>query len=313
MDMKLPIRICDTVISRSLRGRTVVLDVQRGRYFQLQGSSAEIWRSLEAGVESVSALVDAVGRRHAAAASIDADVVAFVESALEQGLLETGSGQVRAESGPDDRRVLRIGKTKLVQDDLDGLRRDFERQHYVRLPQLLDEELRDLIANRIDDGPFVDRTHEGIGTELCLVPGLATSALQLLFNDPDMLAAISQIADCPHVGCFDGRVYRMSPSAGHYDSWHSDAGEDRLVAISLNFGRERYEGGVLEIRSASSPEPVEQVPNPGFGDAVMFRISPALRHRVSAVSGSTPRTAYAGWFRSSPDFPDLFFASLPKD
>ena len=52
--------------------------------------------------------------------------------------------------------------------------------------------------------------------------------------------------------------------------------------------------------------------NSGLGNAVMFQISPALRHRVSAVTGSHARTAYAGWFRSAPDFHDLFFASLPK-
>jgi hypothetical protein len=42
-------------------------------------------------------------------------------------------------------------------------------------------------------------------------------------------------------------------------------------------------------------------------------VSPALRHRVTAVAGGVPRTEYAGWFRSAPDFEELFFASLAKN
>jgi hypothetical protein len=312
LDSNTPVRISEAVVSRSLRDRVVVLDARTGRYFQLQNAAAAIWQNLENGAESIPALADRVAAGVCTPASIQPDVAAFVDSAIEQGLLERGPEFGAGESSVNG-RPLRVGRSRLTRGDLEPLRREFARQHYVRLPQLIDARVRDLVATLIDQGEFVDRAHQGIGTELCLVPGIATATLQLLFNDPDLLDAISYIADCAHVGCFDGRVYRMSASAGHYDSWHSDAGEDRLVAVSVNFGRERYEGGVLEIRGAASPEPIEQVPNPAYGDAVMFRISPALRHRVSAVSGTVPRTAYAGWFKSTPDFLDLFFGSLPND
>ena len=86
-----------------------------------------------------------------------------------------------------------------------------------------------------------------------------------------------------------------------------------LTAGSLvNLSRQAYEGGVLQIRQAAASEPQHEVPNAGFGSAVLFRVSPALRHRATAVGGTAPRTAYAGWFRSAPDFEDLFFASLAK-
>jgi hypothetical protein len=42
----------------------------------------------------------------------------------------------------------------------------------------------------------------------------------------------------------------------------------------------------------------------------MFRIDPSLRHRVIAVRGTRPRTAWAGWFRSVPVFEDLFLPTL---
>jgi hypothetical protein len=172
--------------------------------------------------------------------------------------------------------------------------------------------LFETVKRSIEGGEFADRTHQGIGTEACLLPGIATSLLQLVFNDPRLLDCIAEITDSGPLGCFDGRVYRMSAAAGHYDSWHSDVGEDRRVALSLNVNERPHEGGVLEIRRAASAAAEWTVGNVDPGSAVLFRIAPDLRHRVSAVLGTTPRTAYAGWFRTAPDFQDLFFASFPN-
>src|SRR5207253_326319 len=111
-------------------------------------------------------------------------------------------------------------------------------------------------------------------------------------------------------GCFEGRVYRLSPGTGHYDSWHNDVGEDRLVAMSINLGRTPFQGGLLQIRRADSPALVREVANPTPGDAVIFRIDPAYCHRVGPVTGSVARTACAGWFRARPDFQTLLAEKL---
>ena len=42
----------------------------------------------------------------------------------------------------------------------------------------------------------------------------------------------------------------------------------------------------------------------GNGDAIIFRLASHLQHRNTNVTGSTPKTAFAGWFRSDP--PDFF-------
>ena len=72
--------------------------------------------------------------------------------------------------------------------------------------------------------------------------------LLLLVNDARMLEVVQSISGCGPIGHFDGSVYRLEPSADHYDSWHSDLGHGRLVAMSINLGRRPYEGGALEIR-----------------------------------------------------------------
>ena len=300
-------------MSRELRGELIVLNTETGRYFRLDEAGAALWRAID--------------DRGFEAGRDEPQIQDFLATAVEHGLLEEESGPHRASSlnvtaSPP---LLATAAGLSVNGSFEELREDFRRQHFVRLPGLLEPGLLDAVVRSIEQGEFVKRTHGGIGTEACLSQGVATSALQLIFNDPQLLAAVAAIAECGPLGCFDGRVYRMIPGAGHYDSWHSDVGEDRLVGLSVNLSPAGYEGGALEMRytngtkqeyvGAGFSRPKEPatwtVENGSFGSAILFRISPALRHRVSPVTGTTPRTAYAGWFRSAPDFQDLFFASLP--
>jgi hypothetical protein len=181
----------------------------------------------------------------------------------------------------------------------------FTRQGYLRLGAVIDPDFLRIVADALDRSEFYTRIHEGIGSELCASPSPLTGALELAFNDPVLFGLIDELTSCGAIGCFEGRVYRMVPGEAHYDSWHSDVGENRLLALSVNLGRERAEGGLLQIRRADAPEVVAEVENPTPGDAVLFRIDPAFRHRVGPVLGTRPRTAYAGWFRARPDYQTL--------
>jgi hypothetical protein len=50
---------------------------------------------------------------------------------------------------------------------------------------------------------------------------------------------------------------------------------------------------------------IRELPNTEPGDAIFFRIAPALQHVVSAVEGMVPKTAYAGWFGASTFYPGI--------
>jgi hypothetical protein len=191
-------------------------------------------------------------------------------------------------------------------------RADFERDKYLKLPAFVEPGLLTTLLGELDRTEFYDRVHEGIGTELCAVPGVVTGTLEMLMNDPVLHQTVEAITACGHIGCFQGRAYRLVPNTGHYDSWHSDVGEDRLVALSINLGREQYEGGRLQIRYADAADVLSEVHNPIAGDAVMFRVHPTLRHRVDPVTGTAPRTAYAGWFCSQPEFVTLMLERLGR-
>ncbi|MEO6060810.1 MAG: 2OG-Fe(II) oxygenase, partial [Thermoflexales bacterium] len=112
-----------------------------------------------------------------------------------------------------------------------------------------------------------------------------------------------------------GRVYRMAPGEGHFDSWHGDVGQGRQIALSINLGSADYEGGLLQLaRSDSdSSDLLAEIANTGAGDALVFRIAPWLRHRVTDIAGTVAKTAYAGWFRTYPDFQTLWHAHFDQE
>lgn len=213
--------------------------------------------------------------------------------------------------------LLRIDRSRTIvrasPADLCAARQRLQRCAYVKLSGLLDGPLLVALLDTIDRTEFYRRVHAGIGVELCAASGAASAALEFLLNDPVLLEAISEITGCGALGCFEGRVYRIVPSGGHYDSWHSDVGQDRLLALSINLGRRPYDGGRLQIRRADSATIIGDVENATPGDAVLFRVHPDLRHRVGAVAGDEPRTAYAGWFRAAPDFRQLLAMKLRND
>jgi hypothetical protein len=200
-------------------------------------------------------------------------------------------------------------------EHLNELRSQFNQQHYLRLPELLEPELLNFIQARIDGGEFYERVHQAIGPnkELCLTGNAASGALFCLMNDERLFQIIQSITECELPRCFEGRVYRAIPNHGHNDAWHDDIGENRLIGLSINLSREVYSGGVLQIRNRDSGEMVAEVANVGAGDAIVFRLARYLEHRITEVKGAISKTAFAGWFRSQPDWVSLFRTQIQTD
>jgi hypothetical protein len=180
---------------------------------------------------------------------------------------------------------------------------EFDRCHCVRVPRLVDCDLLTELRERVEQSTFRERVHEGIdaNSELCLNDDSVCGILQFLFNGRELFRFVQNISGCERIGCFAGRVYRVVPGAGHHDAWHDDLGEHRMIAMSVNLGGD-YQGGVLQIRERDSRRICHEVANTGPGDAIVFRLDRRLQHRITDVEGTTAKTAYAGWFRSQPDF-----------
>jgi 2-oxoglutarate-Fe(II)-dependent oxygenase superfamily protein len=190
-------------------------------------------------------------------------------------------------------------------DDLQRLRRQFDDTHCVRLHGLMAGDLLRFVRQEIAQGEFADRAHGEIAVEACMQANAALTLLYFLSNDPRFFEFVRQVTGCGLIGSFIGRIYRMVPGAGHYDSWHTDTIGDRMVGMSLNLSPEVYAGGLFQLRERASKAIVTEAPNTGEGDAIIFRIADTLEHQVTPIEGSVAKTAFAGWFVSKPDFLSL--------
>jgi len=82
--------------------------------------------------------------------------------------------------------------------------------------------------------------------------------------------------------------------------------DHRLIGLSVNLGMQSYDGGVFQLSERHSKDILCEVANTGSGDGILFRIADNLTHRVTTVEGTAPKTAFAGWFHSEPEFLSLF-------
>ncbi len=183
-------------------------------------------------------------------------------------------------------------------DRMADARAEYERYRCLRLRRLLEPELWQFLQQELSRARFAEETYEGIGSELCMIPGTVDFLMHLMSNDAGFLEVIRHITGCGAIRSFSGRVYRLMPGEGHRTNWHNDLDGPRLVAMSVNLSPEIYSGGTLQLRSARSRRVLREVANTGPGDAILFQIAPDLQHRVTAVKGAVPKSAFAGWFQS---------------
>ena len=194
-------------------------------------------------------------------------------------------------------------------EDLTTLNQEFEQKQCIQLPRFLEPELVDLINQKLEN----TQPHEveEWWTESQLQSNFTAHLSHCLLNDFNLFKLIEKITNCDEIGCCFGRVYRMIPGL-HNIPWHDDIGDDRLLGVSINLSPNPYQGAVLQVRNSDSGEILSEVANCGFGDAVIFRISPHLEHRLTPLEGTVSRTVYAGWFRSKPHYLAWLKEDLPN-
>ena len=190
------------------------------------------------------------------------------------------------------------------EEDLERKRTEFDEKHFVTFPLLLNPELLQFVMDGIEQAEFtVTKYTNMMAKDVHMKQEYPTSyLLNFLMNSQIMFDTVQRITGCGKIGMFQGRVYRMLPASDHYDTWHDDLVFNRMVALSINLTHKPYSGGTVQFRDRESEQMLNEIHNTGLGDAVIFRLAPFLQHRVTPVEGSVPRTAFAGWFESEPDF-----------
>lgn len=202
--------------------------------------------------------------------------------------------------------TLQVNRTgvcfKASEAEAERLRRQFDQHHFLRLEQFLAPSLLKEIQAEIRGGKFAKKVHKDIAVELCAKEGPALRILKFVCEDRPLFSWIQRLTGCEKIGCFTGRIYRMDNRGSHHDDWHNDMTEHRMVAMSVNLSEKVYKGGHLVLRRRGEPSTEVTIPNTEPGGALLFRLSSELEHRVLDVESEEPKTAFAGWFRSRPDF-----------
>jgi hypothetical protein len=181
--------------------------------------------------------------------------------------------------------------------DLRALRTQFQRDHYVILPKLIEPDLVATVVKRIESAPCVPKEYDGIIAQSVIDDPLTYNLFSFLLGIPEFQRLVQRITGCRRIADFQGRIYRLNPSTGDQIVWHTDVYDHRMVTFSLNLTTQEYRGGTLQIRLRGSEEILHEVRNTGLGDAILMRVANKLFHRVLPVGGDVPRTALAGWFR----------------
>lgn len=201
--------------------------------------------------------------------------------------------------------VIQMTRRGAVRNDaeLPALCRAFAERHCASLVGFLEPSVLDDARALVERGTFREFAHGDLATELRLDTGVGSGLLHFLTNDPQLFSLVETISGCTGIRSFAGRVYRRFPGGRHHDSWHGDIADPRrLIGMSVNLSPAPYDGGVFEIRAVGTERPVTPLPNVGRGDAILFRLSQELEHRVTDVRGEVPKTAFAGWFFAELDF-----------
>jgi len=199
-------------------------------------------------------------------------------------------------------QLTRSGTVLPDSGELMRLRDEFQRECWVRLPQLIEPALLEVLCSGLEQADFRPRVDKGIGAELCLEFCRTVASFSFLANNHQFFEIVKTIAGCDRIGYFLGRVYRLMEGNGCYDSWHNDIVGTRMVGMSINLSPRPYSGGLLLLRQRKPERVVAEIANTGFGDGVIFRLESNLEHRITDVEGSVSRTVFAGWFQSQPDF-----------
>jgi hypothetical protein len=181
--------------------------------------------------------------------------------------------------------------------DLQALRAQFQRDHYLILPKLIEPDLLTTILKRMESAPSGQKEDDGDGAESVIDDPMTYNLFLFLLGIPKFQRLVQRITGSRGISDFQGRICRLNPTTTDRIVWHTDVCDHRMVTFSLNLTAQKYRGGALQIRYRGSEEILHEVRNTGLGDALLLRVSKKLFHRVLPVEGDVPQTSLAGWFR----------------
>lgn len=194
-------------------------------------------------------------------------------------------------------------KSKLQFQDTDiaKLKAEFEETKCIFLPNFIELRTLEILLSKIEKTGFQTKfesdNEEKFG-KVFFIPQESPLifTFNMLFTAPPLYTFLEKITGCPPIHNFIGRLHRSEGGEEHFIDWHGDNTDNRLLAMTLSLGRERYQGGLFQMREKDSGKILREFGQIETGDAFIFQIAPELEHRLTVVSEGR-RTVGVGWFR----------------
>jgi len=195
---------------------------------------------------------------------------------------------------------------ELTGDHKQVLRATLGRDHVAVVPGLLCGDALERVLDGVRQAAFVENHIPATSRREQIMDDEPTSALLwYLASDPLLHRLVEALIGCEHVTAFAGRTYRMVPGSGHVGDWHTDAIDGRVAALSINLSEQPFDGGTTMVRDEATKRVIAEAGGSDMrpGDALLLRLRPDLAHRVCEVTGTEPKTSYAGFFKAGPRSP----------
>lgn len=186
-------------------------------------------------------------------------------------------------------------------------RQTFSKSHCIRLPRLLDPPVIAYVRAKVAEcGGFHinavrGQNHEHFTSrELRAGPEHPVSNLfWILLSQRHFLETIDEICGCGgKLRRVTGRYMELHPDTDQFIDWHNDLDPARRLGFSIDLSPQPLAGGQFQLRHAKTKRMYAKVDSQ-LGDCHLFRIHPHLEHRVTPLTGTTPRCCYAGWILGS--------------
>lgn len=180
---------------------------------------------------------------------------------------------------------------------LQRARRAMADGHALILPDAVAPPLLSRIITICHDAHYVPEHIGQIGWRMIEEQDRAGKLLRFVLARPAMLRWIEAVSQCGALQSLTGVVAEMVPGTGQRLDWHDDtnAGPERRLAMVLQLSDAPCEGGVFELRMKEAERLLVQQANAPVGSLILFRVDPALSHRVTPVLGGGARRVFAGW------------------
>lgn len=205
---------------------------------------------------------------------------------------------VSPEPPPSLVAAVRVGAVATTVDagQLDHARAQFAARHALQLDDAFDPGLLASLMNLCRTTKFETEQVGTIGWRTVEATDQVGRALRFILGRDAFLRWVEAVSGCGGLTNVSGVLAEMLPGSDHVLGWHDDCNDPaRRLALIVHLSDAPFAGGRFELGRKDGEGPTSTAGYLAPGSMLLFRVDPALRHRVTAVEGGRGRRVFAGW------------------